>query len=85
MSPEEIARSRSRDKAFDEAFLAEVRRSKVYREDSVSSNSALDRIETNKLNVADILGNSDLDHVSQAAGSKQLALILFVSHVYSLR
>ena len=36
----------------------------------MSSNSVLDRIETNKLNVADILGNSDID-ASQAAGSKR--------------
>ena len=36
----------------------------------MSSNSVLDRIETTKLNVADILGNSDID-ASQGFNSKK--------------
>ena len=49
------------DREFTKAFEEHQRRSgsKVLREDSVSSNSLIDRIDTNKINVGDILGEDD--------------------------
>ena len=49
------------DREFSKIFEEHQRRSgsKVFRQDSVSSNSVIDRIDTNKINVGDILGEDD--------------------------